>query len=518
MPTSRDIANKLRGFALEEDSAKKWEGYLRKDSSYPSSSIRMENESFSSCDFTGFKFANFHFHDTNFENTIFTDAEFEGCSISFSVQSRMEGCHLDVKFMRGSTLSGLDLTNVILKGAEFSNCAFQAATLHKNKVEGSKFIDSCDFTNATISNVKFEDCDINGAIFKDATLEATSFKLERIKDVIFSDVTYTGGDFKVAKVCSCNFSNAVIESVKIEGGHFFDSKLNGVDFTNIKGKKLTASMFSLCDMSNTNFTGVVFEDGAFNDTISEGGERHLGKMLLDSANFSDAIFLNTEMYGVQALGAKFINADLRDVSFYRCGLTGSDFSKCKISKHTLETLGDQGVTRSDELAMDITDDLAKLRLQFSGFWTMLHLTALTLFLTPYVWFVVRYWPIASFGNASVDGYIPLWKALFLYIYNGGENLADGEFVRHPSSFIFCLLLLFNIVRATLLFRTKTLEHKAEITGTPSRFSYQDKVRYLPFLTWGGLALINTWLLVFNAAFSLGSFCYFMTRAIPLASL
>ena len=159
------------------------------------------------------------------------------------------------------------------------------------------------------------------------------------------------------------------------------------------------------------------------------------------------------------------------------------------------------------MTMNIIDSVARLRASYSGFWQWIHLMALATFIFPYAWFVVVQWSIAKFVAPGTVDHIPLWKALFTFIYNGGVNWQDGP-AFHWSFVAFLFLTAYNLLRAILLWKTKQLELQQESSGLPAMFSLSKS-------RWGTLLKVATWSFYLYLAIALFNTGHFFTHEIPL---
>jgi hypothetical protein len=161
--------------------------------------------------------------------------------------------------------------------------------------------------------------------------------------------------------------------------------------------------------------------------------------------------------------------------------------------------------------MEIEDGVALLRSAYSGFLQWVHLMALAMFVFPYAWFIAVQWSRARFLTPSDDTWIPLWKALFLFIYNGGVDWHLGWNL-HWSFFTFLALLAYNALRFFLLWKTKTLELQQESSGLPARFSLSKDNWNWP---WGALYQLSHWGFYFYLAIVLLNTGHFFMQQIPL---
>lgn len=234
--------------------------------------------------------------------------------------------------------------------------------------------------------------------------------------------------------------------------------LSGLDFSGCSFKK--SNMFG-CDLSHS-----VFENAC-----------------LEGANIQKAILNN----------ANFTSSDLRGIKISEFTVIGSetwpDLSNCKVSRDALVVLKEKGLSNAQLVTMQIEDNLADLQREFGGIWGAIHLFSVLVFLAPYVYFLFYIHVNHFFWNAvngkPVSTLEPVYKLLWCEIKEkGNENIL-----------IVISLVLLNIFRALLLFRTKKLEHEIKITGVPSSFSFSsDKLtggafKIMRILTWVSYILI-----------------------------
>ena len=254
--------------------------------------------------------------------------------------------------------------------------------------------------------------------------------------------------------------------IDLSGLDFSHRNLSGIDFenTNLKGTKF----------DGTNLSGsILIKVTADKNTSFKGAT--LDKSVFDSATLNCVDFEN----------ATFIEANLSNTRFYQANLKNVDLTKvivnertrfdyinecenCKIEKITLNNLekkdGNIGGFYNSELKrMSIEDDFGKLKLSFSGFWTSLHLFSLSLFIFPYTFFLFKLWSISYgfnlFEPMPATTYT-IGEMFWEYIYSAGA--LDGKF--SYLSLIVFTLVLYNLCRVVLLWKTLTMEHLEEVTG------------------------------------------------------
>ena len=191
--------------------------------------------------------------------------------------------------------------------------------------------------------------------------------------------------------------------------------------------------------------------------------------------------------------------------------TNAKVDGCTIARHTLECLKDYGgLTPGQRMVMNIVDDVARLRASYSGFQQWAHLIALTLFVFPYAWFLIKSWTHAKFSSADGESTITLFFALIRFIWNGGQNLRDGPSFDLYAVSLFGIALTYNGVRALLLWKTKSLELKQEASGLPAIFSLRG--------FWGVFFQIARWLFYINLFVVFLHSMYFLGQRIPTSVL
>lgn len=118
------------------------------------------------------------------------------CSLSFrEVDLRTVKPPADAVFQNcdfsGAIFHGLDLS-----GLEFRNCLFQQADLSNSILLGTRFLDGCDFSGASLKEVEAEEADfstaiLQKAIFTGSVLTAATFTGSKVQQSIFDRADLT---------------------------------------------------------------------------------------------------------------------------------------------------------------------------------------------------------------------------------------------------------------------------------------------------------------------------------------
>ena len=290
----------------------------------------------------------------------------------------------------------------------------------------------------------------------------------------------------------------------LRGAIFEDVYLNGANFKTCK------------KLQGAKFIGVTDLTGAhFNDTEAEGAEFKCTAInsKFHRAILSDARFDGSDLSGANFSGATLDGASLRNVVVN----TSTSFGElravkdCTIDRYVLACLGPGfgSLTEGQRMDMKIIDDVAVLRLRFSGFWFILHFVALVAFLLPYVLFVLWQWAAAKFDPpAECEPTVTLLEALIRFIFRGRDWKGGWT----PNVFLlipFLVMCSYNVMRAFLLYKTKTLEAEQTVSGLPVKFLLKEH----PY--WNGLLTAVTYIFFGYLFFVAVNTWYFLLRPVSL---
>jgi uncharacterized protein YjbI with pentapeptide repeats len=332
-----------------------------------------------------------------------------------------------------------------------------------------------DFSGYNLSNTNFARCKLSHCKLDECLLNGTGFDQASLSHCTFVKA-HGKANFPRADFVSCDFKMAQLSGL-FKGAKFSDCLFDLALFRRANFSKAT---FFKANLMGADFDGANLEEAILTHAVLIGTK-------LDNANLARA-----HLGGAALIGAR-VNASTR--------LTSAFVKHAVIDRLTLECLGPDhgGLSKREILRMTITDDLALLRANYSGFMQWFHVAALFLFLIPYLSFFVNVWVQSMLGDEPLST-IPLWDATLRYIWNGGRNWQAGYALAPIAFGIFCFSVLYNILRAVLLWKTKKLELEQEITGLPSAFSFEiaPKMRFwFKVAKWGFvvnwvLILFHTW--------------------------
>ncbi len=278
-------------------------------------------------------------------------------------------------------------------------------------------------------------------------------------------------------------------------------------FQDSQGHEFRGCEFLKCDFIGWGTNGLDLRNAEFTECR---GPQSLRDSNLIGSKFKNCNLRNTELVNVRLNGASIFACDLRGANLSQANLVNADFravevdaltrlntldstKNWRIDRYTIACLSEEsGLTIGNRMDMVIRDDVADLRKQFSGLVGFLHLLSLAVFLAPYIWFLVSHWADAKFGGDAANT-VPLYLALSRYFVNAGADWQSGFNPNWGWLTLSILILLYNVVRFRLLWKTYDLEAAERISGVPVRFSLTEPVTPSKWLRWFGTHPIWNWL-------------------------
>lgn len=375
-------------------------------------------------------------------------------------------------------LEDVDFSNLDLSGANFgSPVSFEGFGIPVGN-EGLINVTGAKFRDAKIDRVAFINCDLRQAVFspKDSKRSGSSLLFD-----------------------CCNLTNAEFEGSTLEKSLFSGSDL--------KHARCQGALFVRCDWIEREGKGTA-EGTDFTNATLENCRICLS---LEGTNFGQSTNVRTVFDGSNLRAASFSNASLVECSLrgvrVNSRTTFPDMQStegCHIDRYTLSCLGRDfgGLSVGNRSDMKIHDDVALLRSQFSGIWMWSHALSIVAFVFPYVWFLVRQRTIARFySDQDRETSVSLLEAITRYVLRGGQEWNTGDWWIPSWPFCwFLIILLHNVLRAALLFKTKHLETQQEVSGLPAKFALDDA--FQGFAVWPGKRLgkgLRFWRWVFRCS-------------------
>lgn len=398
-------------------------------------------------------------------------ANLEGCSLH---KAKLLGAHLSGAILSGANISkarlekaqmdGAVLTRGSFDGAELNEAIMTKCVAHHATFRGSKLIRT-NLQNADLAHAEFVNADLSEANLARSSLLKAEF---------------IGANLSRARLNGCNADGSNFDRSESKGCIFSDSSLKESTFREAKLIEIDAKN---ADFSEANFNSADLTRSALNQSDFIGADLSLA--VLNQANMDGASLCKINASKSMFKETKLRKTDMRGMAVNSgTRFDGAEVNDCQIDRFSLESLNDYGgLTRGDRMSMKIIDDVATLRLSYSGFFQWVHLAALAVFIAPYLAFVSRLWLSARFMRSTQNG-IPLWLALARYVFNGGVNWQTGFFPSWSFAF-FLFTFVYNIVRGVLLWKTKALEIQESANGLPVNFSLTGRWGIVYRIAWWG---------------------------------
>ena len=327
-----------------------------------------------------------------------------------------------------------------------------------------------------------------------------------------SGASLSGAHLSGASLSGANLGGANLSKAHLSEAHLSGASLSGA---NLGGANLSKAHLSEANLSEANLSEASLSGANLGGANLSGANlsgANLSGAHLGGANLSEAHLSGANLSGANLSGAYLVDGTL--VGAIVDGQTQLDLANvdgCRIERYQLECLEKRGgLTNGALMTMHITDGVAALRASYSGFWQWIHLAALGTFLLPYLWFIGVQWSRAAFQPAPGQESLYLYETLWLFIFNGGENLQQGPMF-HWSFVAFLFLLAYNILRGVLLWKTKSLELEQEASGLPIRFS-------LGASGWGPAFALAKYAFFINLVVVALNTAHFFHQKVPLEGL
>jgi uncharacterized protein YjbI with pentapeptide repeats len=149
----------------------------------------IDDQLFTSIDYTGKKLAQTEFNNCTFQNCNFTNADL---SESDFEKCRFENCNFAMARITGSGMKNVQFSGCKLVGinfdscsnflfsVNFNQCALDYSSFTAKKMKETTFVNcslkEVDFSGTDLSNAIFQNCDLSKAVFYQTNLEKADFR------------------------------------------------------------------------------------------------------------------------------------------------------------------------------------------------------------------------------------------------------------------------------------------------------------------------------------------------------
>jgi len=459
----------------------------------------------SSADLRGANLREVWLERANFEGAKLGGADFSLAQLSESSFKRaggevvfrgaiMKQADLSEAHLEGSDFEQADLQGCVLSDGHFERCAFDRAHLGNATAlrifaMGASFqgaqLPAADLTGARLHGTVMAECDLSGVKLGGADLSHTICHNSKLDGASLAGADLRSAQFSESSMThcvlnDCDARDVVLNAAILSRASFSRSNLQGAVLRSCKAQDV---VMDRCDLREADFDGAYMPGS--NLTRADLSRAWLGRTTLSNAHVPRARLVEAHIEGASFHRATLDDADLRGITFdSQTQFDVATNHRCRVDRYTVEAFADTIVWRKIQTRMSlrIEDGVAKLRSSFSGFWQWVHLIALTVFVLPYVFFLLRYWPFARAARppgAREGDWVRVGVALCHYIRTGGEAVRAAAPTDRVALTLFVVLLAYNLARFVLLLKTKSVELYEITSSLPARFSLRDRVLPLP---------------------------------------
>jgi uncharacterized protein YjbI with pentapeptide repeats len=226
-----------------------------------------------------------------------------------------------LRFFAGLDLTGADLSELDLRGANFAGAWLESVNLCGSNVSGA------DFSKAVLAHANLSQSIGVGANFCGANLGRTL-----LQGAVFDDADFSG-----ATLTACSFAQTQFRRATVSGALLFDTTWGAADWTGVKaagqtfykldlrGMVLAESDLSDCTLIECNLNGVDLR--AANLARTTFVTCNLDGALLQSANAQGAVLVKD---------CSLIQADLSQANFGGCNFGGADMTGIRLVRAVLD--------------------------------------------------------------------------------------------------------------------------------------------------------------------------------------
>ena len=157
----------------------------------------------------------------------------------------MQGASLGGLVIHDQDLSNTDFSDAKINGVKFINCNLKAAIFKNTLFSRGSFeysdLSNTDFSKSIINRIDFIGCDMSNSIFMGVRFNSTSFKLKDLLNTDFSKAMISYVDYMDCNLSGSNFTDATL----------VDSNFDNVDIRNAVGIKPKNCKFIKSDITGT---------------------------------------------------------------------------------------------------------------------------------------------------------------------------------------------------------------------------------------------------------------------------
>lgn len=235
-------------------------------------------------------------------------------------RSSVDGCDFTGADLSGLSLEGADLTGVFLESADLSGAKLNGAKLDR----------------VVLARAKLSKAVLDGASLQSANLGSADLGGVHAHGADLGGAILVAADFSHA-----DFTDSIMTKANLEGARFAESDLSGVQApgltvveANWAGLKLARSDLTRCSFIKCDLGGVDFTEASLGSITlieSYGDNVSFAKAKLDNARvLMNCSFPHASFNGAELRGANLRGANLEEADFEMAELGAADLSECKL--------------------------------------------------------------------------------------------------------------------------------------------------------------------------------------------
>lgn len=373
-------------------------------------------------------------------------------------------------------LSGFNLSRANLKGARLDFARLQGTNLEDANLEGVEGRGAF-FGEANLRRARLKKARLPGAVFRSADLREANLKGAHLRQGYFEGACLEGALLVRAHLEEADLEDVRAAGAVLEQAHLHRAQLPGADLSraNLFKANLTSSHFS----STTNLRGARVNGAKINKIDLESLDRDRGGLtnahLREMDIRDDVGRLKHSFMGIWA--TIHICCLAWFLAPYGLFLIAKYFQH-EVTVHT-NVATEWRDRHLDELSRRWEKDRNRYRKEVEERLDQLPLPPSTLEpLKKDLTDPLATWEIPRPEETDIPPTQPMYRQLLAFTVSRPiEKAGWTDLGTTSSGRLFLFLLLYNLLRAALLFKTKLVEYEEEITGLASRFTFDRYPRW-----------------------------------------
>jgi len=220
----------------------------------------------------------------------------------------------------GLTFEDADFSESFFENATFSNCTLKSVNFSEAVLTRSRFIhcsfENTNFAHTNLAKAKLEKCKFSHSTFVETEIENSLIIESMLEKCKFEMLTPTGFEWIDSQFSDCEYVMCILEEGTIKRSTFSTS-----DFFK--------TIFENSTLQKTTFNKSSFKDSAFSSTTCE--DCSFDESTLNNVMFEeDSPIVNSRFLISHLQECNFMETKLHSIQFYRCNLTGTDFTKSQL--------------------------------------------------------------------------------------------------------------------------------------------------------------------------------------------